>query len=74
VTVAVRVTLVPEMAEGGVGTTAVVVATRDSPQFTASKLASTDPSPVTKLYPVAGSALEAWNPMVPVVPVAPGHR
>jgi hypothetical protein len=58
-TVAVKVTLAPELAEVGKATTEVVVATVDSPQFIASTLASTEPSPVTRLYPVVASAFEA---------------
>jgi len=40
---------------------------------TASAFASTEPRPVTRLYPVVASAFDALYPMLPVVPVAPGH-
>src|SRR5271165_156216 len=66
VTVAVRVTLVPWVTEAAEGETATVLAVRVASQAVARLFMSTEPRPVTKLYPVVASEVAESEPMIPV--------
>ncbi len=74
VTVTENVTEVPSITvvdEGEIATELAVV--RPAAQAVARLYASTEPRPVTTLYPLIGSELEALKPITPVVPDDPGQ-
>src|SRR6266702_383563 len=58
-TVAVSVTVAPDTGFAGAKVRTVELAVLDAPQAIASLLMSTDPRPVTRLYPVVASAVAA---------------
>jgi hypothetical protein len=69
-TVAVSVTLCPSTTLVGAASNVVELAARPAAQAMARLFKSTDPSPVTRLYPDVVSAEEASKPINPLA----GHR
>jgi hypothetical protein len=73
VTATVKFTEFPAYTFVAEGEIVTELAVREAAHAIAKAFASTEPRPVTKLYPVVVSALEASKPKTSVLPVLPGQ-